>query len=233
MIVLDLIYWICDHWEEVTLNSVLLLLLRKFIMSEVHKLLFINRDEELHWIRIKLEGLTGEKWSGQQPIWKRVETRYIKSYYSYLRKISKRQRRMKMLTDIFKTSVSKKLTALILGAAVAALNKKFNLDLTPNELLGFLIIVGSYIIGQSHVDAKKVVAGIKDSPLLKMGFNDAKPTLHEIHLGINKLLDDVKKDDGSQAFKDAMQAYAQIKPILDALKHPEPLAVIVEDKVAS
>ncbi len=181
-----------------------------------------------HW------GIEGE-WSSTLNGSESTQTHILTTPYTLLQMVKSRlnRRRKNMLTNLFKTSVSKKLTALLLGAAVAILNKKLGLDLTPDELLTFLIVIGGYIAAQAHVDARKVTAGIKDSPLLQMGFSEAKPILQEIHNGINSILEDVKKNDGSQAFKDAMQAYAQIKPILDAIKHPEPVAVIVEDKVAS
>jgi hypothetical protein len=135
---------------------------------------------------------------------------------------------------------SRKFWLTILAAMVPAINKEFGIDLDPLLVVAIMSSIMGGVAALAHVDAKKILAGLINTKVTVKGieaafttFQEAIPYLKEIHADINKLLEDVKKDDASQAFKDAMQAYAQIKPILDSLKHPEPLAVIVEDKVAS
>lgn len=190
---------------------------------------FANQREVMNALGV------GDKWKdGPHHGLLQMDLPILRRFFLFLPKdMLPQKRRMSMIVNLFKTSISKKLLALLVGAAVATLNKKLGLDLTPNEVVTFLLAVIGYILGQSHVDAKKVLAGVKDSPLLQMGYNDAAPVLQSIHDDINKICADFKKNDGSQAFNDAMQAYAQIKPILDALKHPEPVTDVVEDKVAS
>lgn len=146
MILLDLLFWICDHWEEVTLNSVLLLLLRKFILSEVHKILYFNRDGEIEWMRKKLEGLTGEKWSGQLPIWKRVESRYIKKYSLFSLAALEQKRRKQIV------AISRKLFMALFGAIIVVLNQQLGWSLDAESIYGAGSLIISYILGQSLVD---------------------------------------------------------------------------------
>lgn len=149
MILFEIVSWIINHWGEVTLNAVLLLILRKFILSEVHKLIYFNRDEEMQWMRSKLEELTGEKWSGLQPIWKRVETRYIKNYSLFSRMVSKQKRRKKIMERL----KSRKLWMAIFGALLPIINEQFNLGLNTDTVIASVGAIIMYILGQAHVDA--------------------------------------------------------------------------------
>lgn len=152
MILFEIVSWIIDHWEELTLNGVLLLILRKFILSEVHKLIYFNRDEEMQWMRVRVEELTGEKWSGLQPIWKRVETRYIKNYSLFSRMVSKQKRRKKIMDKL----KSRKLWMAIFGALLPIINEQFNLGLNSETVIASVGAIVVYIAGQAHVDSKKV-----------------------------------------------------------------------------
>lgn len=86
MLLLELIEWTYEHWGEVSISALLLFVLRKFVMSELQKLLHFGRDAELEWTRRKVEELTGEKWNGPRPILNHIQTRYFKRYYSSSRK---------------------------------------------------------------------------------------------------------------------------------------------------
>jgi hypothetical protein len=131
---------------------------------------------------------------------------------------------------------SRKFWLTILAALIPTINKEFNINLDLGSIIAIMTAIMSGVAALAHVDAKKVVATIaKTSPnvLIDMTFKEAIPILKTIHDGVNDLLIDVKKDDNSQAFKDALRAYSAIMAIIEANKHPEPIAVIVEDKVSA
>jgi uncharacterized membrane protein len=87
MILIEIADWIWSNRGEVTLNAILLLILRKFIIKEMHKLLHLGREGEMKWVLQKVEKLTGEKYDGQPAFLKTVRTRYIGNSYFYLRKV--------------------------------------------------------------------------------------------------------------------------------------------------
>lgn len=103
MLLLEILSWAWEHKGEITLNGILLLILRKFIITEIHKTIHFGREEEVEWILSKVEHLTGETFS-HQPILKQVQTRYIKRFYLYLRKViqsvNQLRRNMKMNQNI-------------------------------------------------------------------------------------------------------------------------------------
>jgi hypothetical protein len=155
MILIDLIEWMYDHWGEVTLNTVLLLLLRKFIMAEVHKLLYFNRDEELKWTREHVERLSGEKWNGQQSIYKRAWIRYTERFTFYSRKATLQgNQRRKTKMNFLKNNVSKKLVVAFVTILLASLNTKLGLGMSDETILVIASTAAVYVAGQAHVDAK-------------------------------------------------------------------------------
>ena len=55
-----------------------------------------------------------------------------------------------------KSHVSKKLVSVLgLGITIVA-NQKLGLGIPENQILGFSSAVVAYVLGQSHVDAKKM-----------------------------------------------------------------------------
>src|SRR5690348_647742 len=161
MILIDLIEWIYDHWQEVTFNAVLLLLLRKFIMAEVHKLLYFNRDEEMKWIREKVEKLSGETFHSRQPFYKRAWIRYTEKFTFYSRKATKseNQPRRKINMNFLKNNVSKKLVVAIVTILLGALNTKLGLGMSDETIIVIASTAAVYIAGQAHVDSKNVQSG--------------------------------------------------------------------------
>src|SRR5437879_622643 len=143
--IIDLSEWLLDHWEEVTLNALLLFILRKFIFTELKRLLRFSRNDAIlsnQKVIMRELGVDSE-WTSHEHGLNFTALRNSKKWLPmFTRAMQKRKsilRRKKMLTNLFKSSISKKLLALLVGAAVAALNKKLGLDLSPEEVVTFLI----------------------------------------------------------------------------------------------
>lgn len=84
MILLELIDWALDNPGDLTIIGVLLMVLRKVVLSEFERVIQMGRDEELIWTRERVEELTGSRWSGPRPLSQRVKIQYTVSYYKYL-----------------------------------------------------------------------------------------------------------------------------------------------------
>ncbi len=166
MILIEFITWGYEHWGEITLNAVLLLLLRKFIMAEVHKLLYFNRDEEMKWIRERVEKLSGERFVSQQPFYKRAWIRYTEkfTFFSQTVKKSVHQPRRKTIMQFLKNNVSKKLVVAIVTILLGALNNKLGLGMSDETILIIASMAAVYVAGQSHVDATTAKATIAEDP---------------------------------------------------------------------
>jgi uncharacterized membrane protein len=83
MLLLDLIEWAIHHPGEFLFRSLILILLRNLI--------HIAKEEEIHWIRERVEKITGEKYPGHtKRLWRRA-VRSSKSLFSYLPKAMLRE----------------------------------------------------------------------------------------------------------------------------------------------
>lgn len=141
--------------------------------------------------------------------------------------------------QFLRTNISKKLLAILVGIGVTALNSKFNLQISEKDIYILFAGIIAYILGQSHVDAKKVIANsihaVSEVVQTSTGitadttYKDLFPTIKTVHEGINKLLADVQKNDASQAFKDAAGAYLSIMDIIKSIEQPEPLPEIQQE----
>lgn len=145
-------------------------------------------------------------------------------------------RRKKTMMQFLRSNISKKLLALIIGVAVTALNAKFNLQLSENDIYILFAGVIAYVLGQSHVDGRKALANtvhaVSQVVQTSTGvtadttYSDLYPTIKIVHEGINKILTDVQKNDASQAFKDAASTYMAIMGIIKSIQQPAPLPEI-------
>lgn len=197
-----------------------------------------QRDAAMfHNLKIIMEELgRGDEWIGQVKISNWDHPNYKKLFSSLHKETQQGNKKRRIIMEKLK---SRKLWLTLLGVIIPVLNVEFGINLDAGTIWTISATIIAGVIALAHVDAKKILAGLVHTKVTVKGlevafttFQQAIPYLKEIHSDINKLLENVKKDDGSQAFKDAMQAYAQIKPILDSLKHPDPVAVIVEDEVS-
>jgi hypothetical protein len=180
----------------------------------------------------------GDKWkNGPKFGLKTTDLPNLRRFFLLSHKeIIQNPRREKTMIQFLKSNISKKLLALIIGVAVTALNSKFNLQLSENDIYILFAGVIAYVLGQSHVDAKKIIANsviaVSDVVQASTGvtadttYKDLYPTIKSVHEGINSLLSDVQKNDGSQAFKDAASTYMSIMDIIKSIQHPDPLPKI-------
>jgi hypothetical protein len=234
MILIDIVEWLWTHPGEVTLNAVLLLLLRKFIMAEVHKLLYFNRDEELKWTREHVEKLSGEKWNGQQNFYKRAWIRYTERFTFYSRKATlqgNQRRKTKMIATILKANLSKKLISAIVCIGVVALNNKFNLNISTDYVYGILGLSALHISLQTIIDAikawslSKVSAavtevstapiGLQPTDAPPMTYDELKPIMLTVNTAMNKFNDDLRSGKMTDTTKDAINAYVAINDYLN------------------
>jgi hypothetical protein len=174
MLLIEIADWTWEHRGEVTLNALLLLILRKFIIREFHKVLHLGREGELRWLILKVEELTGEKYNGQPAFLKTVKIRYIKNYSTYLPKVIElvyQQRRKKKMNALKST----KFWLAIIGAIIPVLNNEFGVHLDSSTILGILGLFATAIAGIAHVDAKKA----QNAPVQNGGQTDGNTTQYK------------------------------------------------------
>ncbi len=149
-----------------------------------------------------------------------------KKLLSYLPKLSIQKRRM-----IMEKLKSRKLWLAIFGALFPVLNVEFGINLDPNVVFAVLGVVVSGIAGLAHVDGKKaqaVVTALKETVPIDPNatYKDMSPTIKEAHDKINKFLKLAKTNDVN-----VLAMYPKLNELLTSYEHPEPVAVIIEDKV--
>lgn len=238
MLIIEILEYVWEHKGSLTFDAIVLFFMRKWLTHEAHKILHLGREGEIQWILERLEQITGERYDGRQDFSKLVRTRYIKNYYSYLRKgieLANRQRRVKTMLQALTSSFSKKLAALIITAAISSLNKKFGLDLSPEAIYGLYGVTIAYIAGQSHVDAKKLIskatnsiaaavtesaATIDGSPIqtitaMPMSYNEMLPYLQDINKDLTDVYDTLQRgrynDQTQHALNIAMTVHEYLK----------------------
>lgn len=245
---MPMLEWIIDHWQELTLNTFLYV-----IGITLYRHLFIKKFEFIirryypelipdnHAITHKLLAQLIEM-QGGTPC---VDLNSIKntmmdkgnifiSFWAVLfpaRAVTKsihyrRSETMKNFVKALGSSLSKKLVAFIITAVVTALNGKFNLNIDPNGIYGLYGLAIAYILGQSHVDAKKAISNainatsqvaaassiptqgnsIKTIISPPMSFSDMEPYINEVHTEINNLYNQIQ----SGKYNDSVQQAASI-----------------------
>lgn len=230
MLLLDLIEFVHEHPGEAIFRSLLLILLRNLI--------HIAKEQELHWIRERVEKLTGEKYPGHtKRLWTQAarNSKILSSYFVEGKRREKLKRRVRWMLKALLSSFSKKLAALTIAAAVTALNKKFGLDLDSEAIYGLYGVTIAYIAGQSHVDAKKLItkaansiaaavtesaATTDGSPIqtitaMPMSYNEMLPYLNDISDDLTKVYDALKSgrynDQTQNALNIAMTVHEYLK----------------------
>ena len=143
MLIIEILEYMWEHKGSLTFDAILLFFMRKWLTHEAHKILHLGREGEIQWILERLERMTGERYDGRQDFSKLVRTRYIKSYYSYLRKgieLANRQRRVKTMENI-------KWATLVPGVISAAklVLQSFGIDI-PDEHIN-AIVNGAAAVG--------------------------------------------------------------------------------------
>lgn len=157
--IIDLAEWLWDHWQEVTLNAVLLFILRRFIITELSRILRFNHtDAVLYNLKIIMREIGVEsEWRSSLPMngFRITLPQLSKKLCSYSRKDIKHlkiRRKTKMKSKL----LSRKLWMAIFGALLPVLNQYFNLGLNTDTVIASAGAIVAYIIGQAHVDAKVV-----------------------------------------------------------------------------
>lgn len=137
--------------------------------------------------------------------------------------------------------LSKKFLLAILGAIIPVINLQFGLQLDMNTLVGIWTVLGIGIAGIAHVDSKQASAALNAVKVAVTAdpnttYKDMIKTVNVVHNAITSILADLKKDDGSAAFKAACDAYTQLHSIVDDFRKPDPLPEIptlAETKVSA
>lgn len=127
--------------------------------------------------------------------------------------------------------LSKKFLLAILGAIIPVINLQFGLNLDINTLIGIWTVLGIAIAAIAHVDAKTASAALNAVKVAVTAdpnttYKDMIKTVNIVHGAISSILVDLKKDDGSAAFKAAADAYTQLHSIVDDFRKPDPLPEI-------
>lgn len=183
-----------------------------------------------HNLKILMEQMgVGDQWCGQVGISKNEEVQKLKKLYISLLKVTKLvypKRRTTMITALT-SNISKKLIAFLVAAGVTTLNDKLGLHLNAETIYGVFALAIVYIAGQSHVDGKKAISNAVNSvstavlesatttdgsPISTiivppMSYEELKPYVSRVHTDITKLFEAAQKNDGSEAFQHAVNAY--------------------------
>lgn len=138
--------------------------------------------------------------------------------------------KLKALTS----SISKKLVAFVITAGVSALNSKLGLNIDPNAIYGLYALTIAYVLGQSHVDAKRVLSSavnasagvlsnasttttgqpIQTVTAPPMSYDEVLPYVNDVHAEIMKLYDTVKSGKYDTATQEAVNVYMTLHDYL-------------------
>lgn len=159
--IIDLAEWLWDHWQEITLNALLLFILRRFIIKELSQLLRPSQTEAIlsnQKVIMRVTGVESE-WKSNLPMngFKITLPQLSKKLYLFSlmdTKHLKIRRKTKMNTNINYAT----LIPTILGAAKLIL-QTFGIDIpdaTINEIVNGAAAVGT-IIGIFMAHRKQVL----------------------------------------------------------------------------
>jgi len=229
--ILELAGWIYEHRMELTFNTILLFILRKFILTELKRILRFNRtDAVLHNLKIIMEEMgKGDQWRSNLPMngFAFTLVPFSKKLSLFSFKDMKHQTRRKNMNRL----KSKKLWLAIAGALIPVINNEFSINLNLDTMIGMWSILGVGIAAIAHVDAKQAAATVTAVKVAVTAdpnatYKDMVKTVNVVHTAITSILADLKKDDGSQAFRDAANAYTQLHSIVNDFRKPDPLPEI-------
>jgi len=170
--IFDIAEWIYEHRAEITLNGILLLILRRFIIAELKRILRFNRtDAVLHNLKIIMREIGVEsEWRSNLPMngfaFTLPQLSKKLSLFSFKdMKHPKTRRKTKMKSKL----LSRKFLMAILAAVLPIVNQEFNLGLNTDTVIAVIGGISVYILGQAHVDKAIVQNG--GNPVA-----DTKPT---------------------------------------------------------
>lgn len=208
--------------------------------KERRNFLLDKRDEAMfHNQRIIMERLgVSDQWRGQVRASNYEDLQSLRRSFSSSRRgihPANQLRRVRRMIKALTSSFSKKLAALIITAAISALNTKFGLDLSSESIYGLYGVTIAYIAGQSHVDAKKLIskatnsiaaavtesaATTDGSPIttitaMPMSYNEMLPYLQDINKDLTDVYDALKSgrynDQTQRALNIAMTVHEYLK----------------------
>lgn len=238
-----LIEWLLELKDNIDRHGIrwgVLFALYAVYRKERRNYLLDKRDEAMfHNQRIIMERLgVSEQWRGQ------VKASNYEDLLNLRRSFSSSQmdmhqgnqlRRVIRMLKALLSSFSKKLAALIIAAAVTALNNKFGFELNSDAIYGLYAVTIAYIAGQSHVDAKKAISKAANSiaaavtesaattdgtPIqtitaMPMSYNEMLPYLQDINKDLTDVYDALKSgrynDQTQRALNIAMTVHEYLK----------------------
>lgn len=138
---------------------------------------------------------------GYMSLWpEKLRARYAarKAIWSFIIWNIRRSIMIKSLT----ASISKKLAAFVIAAVITALNHRYGLELNADAIYGLYGLTIAYILGQSHVDAKKALS-------------------NAVNTVATSISDAAAMTDGSpiSTITTPPMSYAQVKPYLDEVSN--------------
>jgi hypothetical protein len=166
--IIELFEWLWEHWEEVTLNALLLFILRKFILTEIKLILRIGSNDTavLANLKVIMRELGVEKeWSSHEHGLNFMALRNSKKWLPMFMVATQKQKSISRRKRIMDKLKSRKLWMAIFGALLPIINEEFNLGLNTDTVIASVVAIVGYVLGQAHVDAKKV------------GVDNVKPTI--------------------------------------------------------
>jgi hypothetical protein len=229
-----LIEWLAEIKNNVNEHGIrwgLALSLYALFRKERRNFRLDKRDEAIfHNLRVIMEKLEVlDQWHGPVKISSWDQPNY-KKLFSSLRKEAQQGnqlRRKKKMLKYLSSSISKKLIAFLVAAAVTALNSKLGLNLNADSIYGIIGLAIAYIAGQSHVDAKKAISSAVNSvssavieasattdgsPLTTiisppMTFEQLQPYITDVHNVINKIFAQVSSGKYTDSTQNAINMY--------------------------
>lgn len=239
----ELILWVWDHKEEVTFNTLLLFILRRYILKELAKLIRPSRtDAVLHNQKIILRELGVEsEWKSSLPMngLKIKLPRTLRRLYLFSRMVTRTHRKTRRKTmnrqNINYVTLIPVLLAfakLVLQACGIAIPDD-GVNEIVNGIAGLGTGIGIFLphtkkVTDQVVSVAKTSGAAMDSS--SATYQDiAKMTNLSINT-FNQMLADFKKNDGSDAYKTAVDYFVKFKSLTDGFVLPEPITEIPEQK---
>jgi hypothetical protein len=255
---IDILIYFKEHWQDLAFPaaaSAIGMVLGKRIGTRMAinyalKLMGIHQEsimEQQHKWLMKQEEARGNVWSSPKSGLRIIQIPTLTTLYTLSQKVRIRlnRRRTKMLTKILKANLSKKLISVLVAFLVTSLNEKFNLNLSQNTVDLIIGLSAAHITLQTIIDSIKayvsnkyvqpavtaISSGSSNINWDNITYRDARKAVVIVHDGVVAAFKDFEKNDGSQAYLDAVNFYKQLEPVILANKKPEPVAQVTESQV--
>lgn len=241
--ILDVAEWLWEHRAEITLNGVLLLILRRFIIAELKRILRFNRtDAVLNNQKIVMQALgVGEQWESNLPIngfgitLPQLSRKLCLFSPTVTKRPKKRRKNMNSKNINFLTLIPTLAMALKLILQVFGIQiPDENVNVVINVISSVGAVIGVYLphtkaasisetIVQALPDIQNTIHKVIADP--NTSYAQMVPVINEVHTTLTSLFADMQKGKVTDATREAMSAYLTFQAYLQTIKSTPPVEV--------